>query len=735
MNIERSRKTVLEKIKKHGEINAYSLFEKDETIQEIFSSEKTLSRAMKQLCNEEQVLQREKDGRKWMYDLTESGKNFLRKIRKRERQKKDTENLFDYGDGFDEFVEFFESEDYGFRQIEKCSLGRNYVYLDYDELQRFNHELADDLLRNPDKVLEAAKEAVQSLPEVNDSPDVRVKNIDDVDSQSINDLSARDRNKLVQVEGVIQSVSRPGSKIKSAIFECSQCGERYEKDQEGSNKLTSPYKCDCGSKKFDTLREKHKTVRYVNVKERPNKRSREKIVAVVEGDLAEDENKNLKAMGSGVKIIGYVDTYKKKKSDEFQSFRLIANNIQIEESKWNVEDLRPDEETQIQEISKRDDVKDYLVNSFASEEIVGQELLKESFIVFLLGRTEEFGNVHFLCVGDPGTAKSQLAKYTTENGNKVMKSVATGATKVGLTAAVVQDDMTNEWTAQAGSLAMADGGFHITDEVDELKDEYYSAYNEALSDETISLAKAGIQTELSADVSEFAIGNPSPHYSFDEHEPKIEQVPISKDDLLSRFGVMLAVEDDKEVEAKMEKARGIIDQNLDKSISVGETLTDEMLFKYINYAQRIDPQFTEEARGTVLKACEKLFDDGGKDRIKLRHVEALAAVSVAFTRMDLEEEVRSEHVHGAFDFFRRCYESIGFEIGSDDFNEVDSVNNRRFRKVKKAVEDLASDHEGAEVAEIIDSLDMSEDSTEDVIEKLKSEGELFEPSKGHVQKL
>lgn len=734
MEIERSRKNVLEKVKKYGEVYASELYDQDETIQELFSSEKTLSRAMKELANQRNFLSREKDGRKFMYELTEEGKNFLRKLRKRQRQKKSEEEIFDYGDGFDEFVEYFESEEYGFSEVEKCSLGRNFVYLNYERLQKFNHELADDLLRNPDQVLSAAEEAVRSLPEVSEDPDVRVKNIDDVDTQSINELSAKDRNKLVQVEAVIQSVSRPGSKIVSAIFECSQCGERYEKEQEGNSKLKSPYKCDCGSKKFETIRENHKTIRYVNVKETPDNVSQEKIVAVVEGELAEDKSKNLKAMGSGVSIIGYVDTYKQKKSDEFQSFRLIANNIEVEQSKWDIDDLTPNEESRIQEISKRDDVRDYLVNSFASESIVGQELLKESFIVWLLGRTEEFGNVHFLCVGDPGVAKSALAKYTSEHGNKVVKSVATGSTEVGLTASVIKDEMTGEFTAEAGALAMADEGFHITDEVDELDDEHYRAYNEALSDETISLSKANIQAELSADVAEFAIGNPV-HYSFDDHEPLIEQVPIDKDDLISRFGIMLAVKDDDRVEDKMEKAEGIIDQNLDKSISDGDSLSDELLFKYINYAQRVDPTITDEARDALLSACRELFSDGDTDRIKLRHVEALSAVSIAFARMNLKEKVSEEHVHRAFDFFRRCYESIGFDVGKDDFSEVESVNNRRMRSLKQAIDRLADGSSPADMQEVIEEVDMSEETAEDAIQKLMREGELMEPKQGKVQKI
>jgi len=159
-----------------------------------------------------------------------------------------------------------------------------------------------------------------------------------------------------------------------------------------------------------------------------------------------------------------------------------------------------------------------------------------------------------------------------------------------------------------------------------------------------------------------------------------------------------------------------------------------MLFKYLSYAQRVNPKFTDEAKETVLQACESLFG-GEVDRIKLRHVEALAAISIAHARMNLEEEVSNEHVSQAFDFFKRCYESIGFNIGKDDFKEVESVNSQRFRRVKEAVQDLASEQEGASIEEVIDSVDMSEDSVEEVIEKLKREGELFEPNQGMVQKI
>ena len=733
MDIQNDRKMLLEKTRRKGPISPSDLYKEDETVNETFGSERTVQRGLKELVNQHGYLKREKQGRKMLYEITSKGRNYIQKVKKRERQKKDEDEIFDYEDGYDQFVKYFESKEYGFNQVKKASIGRNYVYLDYQKLEKFHHELADDLLSDPDRVLSAAKNAVRDMPEVQDDVDVRIKNVSDIERQGISDLSSRDINNLVTVEGVIQSVSGVGSQIESAVFECTACGDRYEKEQD-SSKLKSPYKCDCGNKKFDSIREKHKTVRFVNIKEKPDQRSRDKIVAVIKGDLAEDESKNLKAIGSAVKVVGYLDTYLKKKNDDFQSFRLVANNIEVEESKWQQDELTPEEEKKIQELSKSDNIESRLVQSLAYEEIKGLELLKESFIVYLLGKDSKFGNVHFLCTGDPGTGKSHLAKYVAENANRVLKSVATGATEVGLTAAVVKDEMTGEWTAEAGALAMADGGFHITDEVDELDDKHYSAYNEALSDETISLAKAGINTELSADVSEFALGNPSPHYSFDDHTSKIEQVPIDKDDLISRFGIMLAVEDDDSTEKKMEKVEHIIKRNNSANFDGDEFIGEETLFNYIHYAQRVSPSMSSEAEDKILDACRELFDDSSEDRIKLRHAEALGSISSAYAKMHLDEVVKPVHVESAFSFFRRCYRSLGFDIGKDDFNSIDGVNNRKQKKVMDAYRSL-SDDGNVQFDDLVDECDLSESIVEKIVDELKRVGEMYEPSDGEVKEI
>jgi DNA replicative helicase MCM subunit Mcm2 (Cdc46/Mcm family) len=710
-DLTKSRKIVLKKVSEEEEVSTEDIYGK-ETVKELFGSSKSLSNTLRQMSNDD-LLDRERSGRAYVYQLSSSGKNRLQQIKKRERERRETsDDIFEYEDGVEEFVNYFESPDYGHDEVTKAGLGRRYIHLDYQKLEKFNVELADDLITDPERVLDACTEAVNSLPEVHEEVDVRVKNVADIETQSISELSAKDLNRLVSVEGVIQSVSKPGTQLVSAIFECNQCGDRYEKMQDGG-KLKSPYKCDCGSRTFEPVRENHKTVRFVRVKEKPNKRSRNKTIAVLEGDLAEDQRKNLEAIGCGIRVIGYLETFKKSKRDDHFDFRLNCNNIEIEESKWDLEEVDEDEIERIKSISECDDLFDYLSQSLAYEEIKNAELLKKTFLLWLLGRTRNFGNLHVLCVGDPGTAKSHLASYIEENFGKVIKSVATGATQVGLTASVIKDDVTGEFTAEGGALPMADGGFHITDEVDELKNDHYSAFNEALSDGSITLAKADIHTEISADVAEFSVGNPK-DYSFDTYEDLYEQIPIKKDDLISRYGLILAVQSnsndsEESVQSEREKIRHILNRGDASNFEDEDYVKEDLLQKYVYYAQRSYPILTEDSKKEVENAYMQLFESQDSDQnfVKARHGNALTILSIAFARMDLSNEVSSEHVREASKFLGRCYRSIGFEIGRDDMSEIAGQNTRRKKTVVEYIKSANSSE--IEVQKIIEELDLDEE--------------------------
>lgn len=66
------------------------------------------------------LLERERDGPGYIYKLSEKGRNLLQQIKKREReQREQDEDIFDYEDGVEEFVRYFEDEDFGYSEVEK----------------------------------------------------------------------------------------------------------------------------------------------------------------------------------------------------------------------------------------------------------------------------------------------------------------------------------------------------------------------------------------------------------------------------------------------------------------------------------------------------------------------------------------------------------------------------------------------------------------------------------------
>lgn len=738
VSITNKQKLILKAIRKQEKPTVSSIYEVEE-IEELMA-EGTLRNHLAKLEKEYKLIESSRPGNEKIYELTPEGQNRMERILKRERQKKEgNQDGIAYGELIREGARFYEENT---KEITEAGIGRSYVELDFKKLEKFNVDIADELLEDPDTVLTAFQEAVQEFSEITERKNIRVVNIPDIDTKDISNISSEDYGKFVSVEGVIQSVSDSKSARVSAVFECSQCGDRYEKKQETAGKLKSPYKCDCGSRKFEAIEENFETVRLVQIKENPDKRSRDTLTVILQGDLADDRDKNLDAIGSGIRVYGYVENYKKSKRADYFDHRLRANNIEIEEDKWEDPNLSEKEVEEFQEIADKEDTVDYLVKSVDHENIHGLELMREAFLLFYLGRTDD-DNTHFLCIGEPSTGKSQLSIDMKKEFPRTMRTVADGASKVGLTGAVVKNEVTNEWHAEAGALPMADGGFHITDEIDKLPNEHYSAFNEALSDRSVSLSKANINTQLSADVSEFAIGNPT-NRKFDPYEDKKDQNPIDSADLNSRFGVIFAVEQNKpgtaeNAETEERKKIRKINDRYDKAESSIESekdlLSTEKVAKYIAHAQDIDPALTQDAMDELEEMYIQLWSsqDENQTLIDTRVYQALRNLAVAYARLELEAEVSEEHVSMAKNFMGRCFRTLDFQLGVDDPSAMTRPRST-IDRVRKAVEDLSGKtDEEVEIEDVIDELDAPEDKIEEAIKMLKNEGELFDASPGKVK--
>eukprot|EP00397_Hematodinium_sp_SG-2012_P001382 GEMP01001384.1.p2 GENE.GEMP01001384.1~~GEMP01001384.1.p2 ORF type:complete len:331 (+),score=86.34 GEMP01001384.1:1234-2226(+) len=101
---------------------------------------------------------------------------------------------------------------------------------------------------------------------------------------------------------------------------------------------------------------------------------------------------------------------------------------------------------------------------------------------------------HLLLCGEPGTGKSQLLQAAMNLAPRVVQVTGNNCTAAGLTASVTRNGQGFE--LEAGALVLASGGLCVIDEFGRLKTQDLGSIHEAMEQQTVSVAKAGIKTSL-----------------------------------------------------------------------------------------------------------------------------------------------------------------------------------------------------------------------------------------------
>ena len=345
------------------------------------------------------------------------------------------------------------------------------------------------------------------------------------------------------------------------------------------------------------------------------------------------------------------------------------------------------------------------------------------------------------------------------------------ASSAGLTAAAVKDDLGDgRWTLEAGALVLADKGIAAVDEMDKMQKDDRSSLHEAMEQQSISVAKAGINATLRTRCSLLGAANPKLG-RFDEFTNISEQVNMPPS-LLSRFDLIFIMKDKPDAVRDLNIANHIL-----KSHMAGEKIMhhkkhpipgadDEyfkrelapvmpeidavLLRKYLAYAKRnCFPMLTDEAKDILVQYYQSLrgvaIDSDKPVPVTARQLEALVRLAEASARVRLSDEISVDDAKRVVKIVDTCLRQVAYDpaTGQIDIDKVAtgiSKSSRDMTRVLRETIKILSEGGGsAKLDKVIDTMvsqhHYGKEEVEKLLDRLKRQGDIITPRNDTVKLL
>lgn len=313
--------------------------------------------------------------------------------------------------------------------------------------------------------------------------------------------------------------------------------------------------------------------------------------------------------------------------------------------------------------------------------------------------------INVLLVGDPGTSKSQLLHSAHRLAPRGVYTSGRGSSAVGLTAYVTRDPDTDDYVLESGALVLSDRGVCCIDEFDKMSEFARSVLHEAMEQQTVSIAKAGIIATLNARTAVLAAANPV-NSRYDTSKSVVDNIDLPPT-LLSRFDLIYLVLDAPNADSDRRLAQHIVslffknyreggvqgdgeDGSAENNptrddddgalvpeapqYGTGELLDSQTLTEYMAYArEKVDPKLSEAASEALVTGYLEMRR-GGRGGSNMtatpRQLESLIRLSEAHARMQLKEHVDESDVEEAIRLVKCALHMAAFDpnTGKIDMN-------------------------------------------------------------------
>jgi replicative DNA helicase Mcm len=621
------------------------------------------------------------------------------------------------------------------------------IILDYEKIKSYlNNKQLDLLLNKTEKFLEQI--SIYFSERLDRKVKVRIKNLpESLRYIRIRDIRSEHKDKLVQIEGIIKISSEVRPFIIKTKYLHEDCGGEFWVENKNFV-IEKPKKCPvCGGMKGKFIEIDHETidVQRLLIEEPADQIEKgeqpAQITVILKEDLCEPRMERKTLPGIRVKVYGVVKELKSSSSKAILDLYIDA--IYIEPVDRDVEDISisPEDERKIRELAKSADILSLIANSVAPGLYGKQyEIIKKAIALQLVSggkrkrSVDERKNIHILILGDPGVGKSKLLRYVSEIAPKSKYVVGVTSSSVGLTASVRRDEIfKGGWVLEAGALVLASGGLVCIDELDKLSTEELQSLHEAMEQQTITIDKANIHATLRTETSILAAANPK-FGRWDKMKNIVDQIDLPPT-IINRFDLIFVLID----EPNPQQDETIVNELL-KGLKEERKppLDKDLLRKYIIYAKKIEPQWTNTALDIVKDFYIKLRSSSGEGTIPIttRQLMSIIRIAEASAKIRLSPVVTEDDVNLAKEILLYSLKEVGINPETNKLDidiimsGISSTQRQKLSKILDIIKDLQKDFpEGVPLNEILNEskkYNLEEEKVKETIEKLLKEGYIYE---------
>ncbi len=554
-------------------------------------------------------------------------------------------------------------------------------------------DLELEFRENPDLILEVFARAIKETLQVR-YPDYAEKTKDEIAvritnyplKNTVRQINSKSSGKFITIKAMLIRMSAVESIPKVAVYVCPDDHPTIITAKRNFNTRV-PVVCNnpsCKHREFELKQDASTFVDYqiLHLQELPGElppgQLPKTLGVFVSGDLVDSAR-----MGDTVEISGMVRaelSNKIKLGNEVQTYRhrLYANNVErlSNENDFGGKITQEDIEkiTRVFQHISDEGATELVIDSFAPH-IKGHRLIKEALILTMIGSDSHTlpdgakvrGDINIFLVGDPGTAKSEMGKSTYRVAPRAFYTSGRGSSGVGLTASTIQDKVTGAYMLEPGITVLADLGTAIIDEFDKMDAKDRSALHEVMEQQTVSVARGGINATLNARASIIAIANPV-YGKYDPFKNLTENIPNIPIPLLTRFDMIFVVRDVPEKDRDRKIAKHVISAHNNNLNSASKNAMDMELFaKYLRYAKQKHPKLSTEAEEKIINYYIKMRNTDDSESgftITPRQLEGLIRLTTARAKLLLKDIADETDADKAISVLELMFKSSGVDVNT-----------------------------------------------------------------------